>query len=151
MVRAARKRVSSRAMSDSSVQSDPSVCTVRLEESGPEGFVVSVPHTEYMLRLHVKGAVHAAVGKRVRGVISGNAQKFHRASAGGECIEPVEGHPRIVQGRVRATDVAGNRVLVQAVVPMWVTPAAGQSASDFHAGDFVNFYMESGVSFAPSA
>ena len=46
---------------------------------------------------------------------------------------------------------AGNRVLVQAVVPMWVTPAAGQSANDFQPGDFVNFYMESGVSFAPSA
>ena len=149
MVRAARKRVSSRAMSDSSVQSDPSVCTVRLEESGPEGFVVSVPHTEYMLRLHLKGSAHAAVGKRIRGVISGTAQKFHRASAGGEFIEPVEGHPRIVQGRIRAVDAAANRVLLQAVVPMWVSIAAGQSASEFHAGDFVNFYMESGVSFAP--
>ena len=138
-------------MSDSSVQSDPSVSTVRLEETGPEGFVVSVPGTEYMLRLHLKGSVHAAAGKRVRGVISGSAQKFHRASAGGEFIEPVEGHPRIVQGRVRATDVGANRVLVQAVVPMWVTPAAGQSARDFQAGDFVNFYMESGVSFAPVA
>ena len=138
-------------MSDTSVHSDPSVCQVRLEESGPEGFVVSVPHTDYMLRLHLKGAVHAAPGKRVSGVISGQAQKFHRAHAGGEFIEPVSGHPRIVQGRVRATDPGSNRVLVQAVVPMWVTPAAGQSAADFRAGDFVNFYMESGVTFAPLA
>jgi hypothetical protein len=34
---------------------------------------------------------------------------------------------------------------------MWVTLDAGQSARDFAAGDFVNFYMESGVVFAPQA
>jgi hypothetical protein len=129
-------------MSDATISADPAVCRARLEESGPEGFVISVPGTEYVLRLHLKGATSVAPGK---------AQKVHRASAGGEFIEPVEGHPRIVQGRVRATDLASNRVLVQAVVPMWITPAAGQSARDFHAGDFVNFYMESGVTFAPNA
>ena len=113
--------------------------------------MVSVPGSAYMLRLHAQGAAPTAVGKRVRGIVSGQAQKLHKASAGGEFIEPVAGHPRIVQGRVRATDLERNRVLVQAVVPMWVTPATGQSARDFHAGDFVNFYMESGVSFAPIA
>ena len=136
-------------MSESTATSDPAVCHARLEESGPEGFVISVPHTEYMLRLHLKGSTGVAAGKRIQGVISGQAQKFHRAHAGGEFIEPVEGHPRIVQGRIRAVDTAANRVLLQAVVPMWVSIAAGQSASEFHAGDFVNFYMESGVSFAP--
>ena len=138
-------------MSDTAISADPAVCRARLEESGPEGFVISLPGTEYMLRLHLKGATAVAPGKRISGVITGTAQKFHRASAGGGFIEPVEGHPRIVQGRVRATDASANRVLVQAVVPMWVTPAAGQSARDFHAGDFVNFYMESGVTFAPTA
>jgi hypothetical protein len=138
-------------MSDTAISADPAVCRARLEESGPEGFVISLPGTEYMLRLHLRGATAVAPGKRISGVITGTAQKFHRASAGGEFIEPVEGHPRIVQGRVRATDASANRVLVQAVVPMWVTPAAGQSARDFHAGDFVNFYMESGVTFAPTA
>jgi len=138
-------------MSDATISADPAVCRARLEESGPEGFVISVPGTEYVLRLHLKGATSVAPGKRISGVITGSAQTVHRASAGGEFIEPVEGHPRIVQGRVRATDLASNRVLVQAVVPMWITPAAGQSARDFHAGDFVNFYMESGVTFAPNA
>lgn len=151
MVRAVPKRVSFASMSDSTVHADPSVCQVRIEESGPEGFVVSVPHTEYLLRLHLKGSCHAAPGKRVSGTITGQAQKLSRALAGGEFIEPVCGHPRIVQGRVRATDAGTNRVLVQAVVPMWVTPAAGQSATEFRAGDFVNFYLESGVSFAPVA
>jgi len=138
-------------MSDTTISGDPAVCHARLEEASPEGFVISVPHTEYLLRLHQKGHTAVAPGKRIEGVITGQAQKFHRASAGGEFIEPVEGHPRIVQGRIRAVDAAANRVLLQAVVPMWVTPAAGQSARDFAAGDFVNFYMESGVTFAPKA
>jgi hypothetical protein len=65
--------------------------------------------------------------------------------------EPVEGHPRIVQGRAREVDAAGNRILLQAVIPMWITLATDQSAREFHAGDIVNFYMESGVVFTPQA
>jgi hypothetical protein len=87
----------------------------------------------------------------VSGVVSGRAQKLHRAHAGGEFIEPVEGHPRIVQGRVRETDPTGNRLLLQAVVPMWITLSADQSARSFMPGDIVNFYMESGVVFTPQA
>jgi hypothetical protein len=138
-------------MSDSTISGDPSVCQVRLEDTSDGGFVVSVPGTQYHLRLHPTAAVTTPVGRRLRGVIAGTAQKLHRAHAGGEFIEPSEGHPRIVQGRVRESDPAGNRLLVQAVVPMWITLSAGQSARDFHAGDFVNFYMESGVTFAPQA
>lgn len=138
-------------MSDATISADPAVCRARLEESGPEGFVISVPGTEYVLRLHLKGATSVAPGKRISGVITGSAQKVHRASAGGEFIEPVEGHPRIVQGRIREVDASANRVLLQAVVPMWISLEAGQSARDFAAGDFVNFYMESGVTFAPNA
>jgi hypothetical protein len=133
-----------------------STCTVRLEEvrgsAGPAGagaFVLSVPGTEYVLDLVAGGATSAPVGKRVNGVVSGRAQKLHRAHAGGEFIEPVEGHPRIVQGRVRETDPTGNRLLLQAVVPMWITLSADQSARSFLAGDIVNFYMESGVVFTP--
>ncbi|MFZ9881361.1 MAG: hypothetical protein ACO3QC_08170 [Phycisphaerales bacterium] len=124
-------------------------CTVRLEGRHGSNLHLSVPGTEYVLEL--VGATTVAEGKRVQGTIAGRAQKLHRASAGGEFIEPVEGHPRIVQGRVRESDLAGNRLLVQAVVPMWISLGAGQSARDFHAGDIVNFYMESGVTFAPLA
>jgi hypothetical protein len=34
---------------------------------------------------------------------------------------------------------------------MWITLATDQSAREFHAGDIVNFYMESGVVFTPQA
>ncbi|MFM7260019.1 MAG: hypothetical protein ACKO3W_05385, partial [bacterium] len=126
-------------------------CRVRLEEATSSDIVVSIPGTEYVLALRAGGPTSAAPGKRLSGTLSGRAQKFHRATAGGEFIEPVEGHPRIVQGRIREVDPTGNRVLLQAVIPMWVTLETGQSARDFAAGDFVNFYMESGVVFAPDA
>ena len=132
-----------------------STCTVRLEEvrgtAATGSFVLSVPGTEYVLDLVAGGTTTAPLGKRVTGVVSGRAQKLHRAHAGGEFIEPVEGHPRIVQGRVRETDPTGTRLLLLAVVPMWITLSADQSARSFMAGDIVNFYMESGVVFTPQA
>ena len=135
-----------------------STCTVRLEEirdaastGATRLYVLSVPGTEYVLDLVAGGPTAAALGKRVQGVVSGRAQKLHRAHAGGEFIEPVEGHPRIVQGRVRETDPTGNRLLLQAVVPMWISLSADQSARAFMPGDIVNFYMESGVVFTPQA
>jgi hypothetical protein len=134
----------------------PDISTLRLEEilrdSRPGGALrLSIPGTEYVLDLAAGGATSVALGKRVSGVVSGRALKLHRTHAGGEFIEPVEGHPRIVQGRVRDTDPAGNRILLQAVVPMWITLATDQRAQEFHAGDIVNFYMESGVVFTPHA
>jgi hypothetical protein len=130
---------------------DLTTCHARLEEATSDSFVLSVPGTEYVLRLTAAGRTATAPGKRIAGTVTGKAQKFHRAHAGGEFIEPVEGHPRIVQGRIREVDAAGNRVLLSAVIPMWVSLMAGQSARDFAAGDIVNFYMESGVTFAPNA
>lgn len=136
---------------------ESSNCTLRLEEvredrrNGPSGgtLVLSVPGTEYTLELSAGSRTAVAVGKRVSGEISGKAQKLHRAHAGGEFIEPVEGHPRIVQGRVRETDASGNRLLIHAVVPMWISLSSDQSARGFMPGDIVNFYMESGVVFTP--
>jgi hypothetical protein len=127
------------------------LAAVRLEEAKGGKMVVSVPGTDYLLELVPAAATATPVGKRLTGTIMGRAQKFHRATAGGEFIEPVEGHPRIVQGRIREVDAAGNRVLLHAVVPMWVSLSSGQTATSFQPGDFVNFYMESGVQFAPTS
>lgn len=135
-----------------------SVSTFRLEEvrasskpGAPGTLLLSVPGTEYTLELVAGAQTGVAVGKRVSGVVSGRAQKLHRAHAGGEFIEPVEGHPRIVQGRVRETDPTANRILLQAVVPVWISLSSDQSARSFMAGDIVNFYMESGVVFTPQS
>ncbi|MBX3355336.1 MAG: hypothetical protein KF724_06530 [Phycisphaeraceae bacterium] len=125
---------------------------VRVDSASDELVVLSVPGSEY--RLHLKpGAPLAAFpgepGRRVEGVINGRALRMHRASAGGAFIEPIEGHPRIVQGRVLAGDLERNRLLVRAAVPIWFDLCEGQLASDFQTGDLVNFYAESGTTFTP--
>ena len=61
------------------------------------------------------------------------------------------GQPRIVQGVVRGVDQASNRLLCDVVVPMWVEPFDGQQATEFTAGDMVNFYVQSGITFTPVA
>ena len=77
---------------------------------------------------------------------------MHRADAGGRFIEPVHGQPRIVQGTVSRVDAANDRLLMDIVIPMWITVetgVTGQSASDFQTGELLNFYLESGTRFVP--
>ena len=86
-------------------------------------------------------------------MIEARALKLHRASAGGRFIEPVHGRPRIVQGTVYEVDLARDRLLMDVVVPMWVTvetAVTGQAASEFSQGDLLNFYVESDISFTPT-
>ena len=71
------------------------------------------------------------------------------AQSGGIFVEPSEGHARIVQGRVIATDTRSNMVLADVVVPMWIAVPQGQAASDFATGDLLNFYVQSGSTIEP--
>jgi hypothetical protein len=117
----------------------------------PTRVQVSVPGTAYRLELVLDGdaaALHPRVGKRVAGVIRGRAQRVWNAAAGGCFIEPVWGHPRIVQGRVLAVDPDSNAVLLDLAVPAWMTLEASQSAASYQTGDLLNFYCESGVRFS---
>ena len=113
--------------------------------------VLGVPGTEY--RLHLVPTISheeitTPVGKRIRGEIVAEALKINRERGGGGFIEPVWGEPRIVGGKVLA--VEAGRVLVEAAVPMWVVlDGAGQSATDFAAGQMINFYVRSGSRFRP--
>ncbi len=116
-----------------------------------------MPRYEYKLDLVFDGdaaalaALAGREGKRLSGVIRGKAQRMWAARAGGCFIEPIWGHPRIVQGRVLATDLERNAVLLDLVVPAWFDLDASQSAAEFQTGDMLNFYVESGVRFTPSA
>ena len=121
-----------------------------LDELGGEHLVLAVPGTEYRLRLAIaadgsKMASH--VGKRIKGRIHATALRMHAAQAGGRFVEPVWGAPRIVSGGVLTVDEAKNRLLVDVAVPMWVTMADGQQATDFTEGQMVNFYVTSSTSF----
>jgi hypothetical protein len=58
-----------------------------------------------------------------------------------------------VQGTVYEVDGPNDRLLMDVVVPMWITvesEVTGQVASDFAQGDLLNFYLESGTSFTPA-
>lgn len=118
------------------------------------GLELGVPGTEYRLHLTCEGdpqrlAPNPAT-RRVRGSIHGKALKLSAARGGGRFIEPLWGHPRIVQGTVLEADAAGNRLLVDLVVPAWLTLDAGQSTAEFPRGTLVNMYLASGMTFRPA-
>lgn len=136
------------------------VARVVLEEllpasaTAPARVRVSLPGLAYRTELVLAGdaaALAARVGKRVQGIIRGKAQRAWQATAGGCFIEPVWGAPRIVQGRVLAVDLDANAVLLDLAFPAWVTLEPSQGAGAFQTGDMLNFYVESGMSFTPSA
>lgn len=122
-----------------------------LESANGSEITISIPGTEYRLRFAQGGATAVHPGKRIKGHIHAKALRMHKADAGGGFIEPIMGQPRIVQGVVRGVDQASNRLLCDVVVPMWVEPFDGQQATEFTAGDMVNFYVQSGITFTPVA
>ena len=144
-------------MTEASSMSD--VGTFVLEEDPTdERVVLGVHGTDYLLELtptithDLFPEPRSKRNRRIRGVIQGRALKMHHAQAGGRFVEPVHGQPRIVQGTVYEVDSANDRLLMDVVVPMWITvesEVTGQVASDFKAGDLLNFYLESGTSFTP--
>jgi hypothetical protein len=122
-----------------------------LESANGNEITIALPGTDYRLRFTQGGPTAVHPGKRVKGVVRMKALRMHKAEAGGAFIEPMMGQPRIVQGVVRGVDAGANRLLVDVVVPMWVEPFDGQQATEFTAGDMVNFYAQSGASFTPVA
>jgi hypothetical protein len=123
-----------------------------LLEKSDDALVIGVPGTNYRIQLRptVPGsAIATAIGKRILGRVRGKAQRMHAARAGGRFIEPVYGHPRIVNGTVLEVDAAQSRVLVDMVIPAWLTLAEGQAPADLIRGQTVNMYVESGMTFEP--
>ena len=123
-----------------------------------DGVVVGVHGTDYRLELNSTvepedfPAPKSQRNRRIHGVIEARALKLHLATAGGRFIEPVHGRPRILQGTVYEVDLAKDRLLMDVVVPMWVTvetEVTGQAASEFSQGDLLNFYVESDIRFTP--
>lgn len=123
------------------------LCRAMLESATDGLVVLTVPGTDYQLHLVPVGRVATEPGKRVRGRIRGQALRLHVAQAGGKFIEPVYGHPRIVQGTVMAHGSDGASVLVDMVVPAWLSLEGDQRAADFPIGTMVNMYVASGMTF----
>lgn len=108
----------------------------------PAVVVLTVPNTDYKIRLLPQGGdlapFAARVGQKVIGRVRVEAKRIDRVGAGGRYVEPVFGRPRRVQGMVRA--VEGGAVVVGAgngLSVHLVPTAPGQSASQFVVDDFV--------------
>ncbi|MSR41577.1 MAG: hypothetical protein EXS10_06720 [Phycisphaerales bacterium] len=131
----------------------PTICRATLLRAADGRVVIRPLSTEYEISFELPKSVACPVeaGHRIEGSIHARAQKMHLAQAGGEFIEPLVGSPRIVQGKIRQIDVAANALLIEAIIPMWMTLAEGQSASSMALGTLVNFYVEPGAIFQPKA
>lgn len=133
------------------------LATVRgvLEATIDGKIVFSLPGTGYRLHLVptiAAEAIPTPIGKRIKGTIHARALRMFKAAGGGggQFIEPLEGAPRIVAGRVTHVDATNRRVLVNVPVPVWMTLAEGQPTDMFTEGDMVNCYVESGTRFQPA-
>ena len=126
----------------------------KLREREGELLVLAPTDTAYELSLVAAGHVEATAGQRVSGHMEAVALAIHPATAGGRFIEPIQGQPRIVAGRVIEVDQAAGRVLLESVVPMTLSI---QSHADMahciercSSGEFVNCHVDSGSRFVPS-
>jgi len=132
---------------------DPrAIARLVLESAGDDRIILSVPGTDY--RLHLAPAVPAKPiatppGKRLKGAIHARALRIHPAKGGGRFIEPIDGMPRIVAGAVLSVDAEARQAIVDVGVPMVVSMREDQDLSVLVEGELVNFYVESGATFAP--
>lgn len=117
------------------------------KESG--AVVLTIPGTDYKLRLETAGTIGNEPGKRILGVIRANARRIDVTDTGGRYIEPVYGRPRRIQGTIEAIDKETDDVSVRVHEQIvFVCKTNGlQHASDFTPGQFVTFEMEPGARF----
>lgn len=139
----------SEAAAPSSPTTPPMVHGV-VDEVHAEWVQVRVPSTDYRLRLVPAEGLSFAKGDKVAGIIRAQALRMDVIPAGGRYIEPVQGRPRRVQGRVIGGDVSANEVYVKAGPSVVVTPMAPQRASDFAIGQMVSFDVKAGASIEPT-
>lgn len=111
---------------------------------------LALPGTDYVLDLSIADSRNFADGQRFKGRIAGQALRMFATAGGGAFIEPAVGEPRIVAGRVLTVDVARRRILIEAVVPMWLDFDDRQPAEQFVVGELVNCYVASGISITPA-
>lgn len=127
----------------------PPVVSGEVDAVHAEWVQVRVPGTDYRLRLVPAEGLSAAVGDKVDGIIRAQALRMDVIPAGGRYIEPVQGRPRRIQGRVIGGNVDLNEVYIKAGPSVVVTPMAPQRASDFAIGQMVSFDVRDGATIEP--
>lgn len=134
----------SQAAAPSSPTTPPVVSGV-VDQVHADWVQVRVPDTDYRLRLVPAEGFSARVGDKVRGIIRAQALRMDVVPAGGRYIEPVQGRPRRIQGRVIGGNVSLNEVYIKAGPGVVITPMAPQRASDFSIGQMVSFDVRNGA------
>ncbi len=150
----ARDIIAAMNSSNMDVQSE-SIARGVIESVSGDKIILALPHSDYRVQLTLAGSVESdalTVGKRIKGVIEAKALRMFKAAGGGggQFIEPLDGAPRIVAGRVMLVDGSGRRLLVDAAAPMWMSLVDGDDPDKFAVGDMVNCYVESGTRFTPA-
>ena len=92
------------------------------------------------------------VNKPVRGVVHVKARKLYSVPSGGNFVAPIMGEPRIVQGRVVASEA--RQLLVHAGGSLLVDLPRTEDAIDLHSGaieigSMVNVVCLPGASYLP--
>lgn len=134
-------------MSEAAAPSSPTIPPVVsgvVDEVHAEWVQIRVPGTNYRLRLVPAEGLSVAVGDKIEGVIRAQALRMDVIPAGGRFIEPVQGRPRRVQGRIVGGNVDRNEVYIKAGPGVVVTPMAPQRAGDFSIGQIVSFDVREG-------
>lgn len=137
------------------VAAEPGLTQGQLEGVEDNRVIVSLPGTDYRLRLELDAARKdrlPAAGQRVEGIIRAVARRVDKAHVGGRFIEPVYGRPRRVQGRVAAVDDQQRTLTVQCAPGCALVITLGdprQQARDFEIGDIVGFDVQRGACFEP--
>ena len=119
----------------------------RIREHDGDQLVLAPSGNAYELGFMAQGPIVASVGQRVSGHVEAEALTVHAAEAGGRFIEPVQGQPRIVAGRIASIDPPNGRVLLDSVIPITLHLRTHDDLAQCVEGGFVNCHVESGALF----
>jgi hypothetical protein len=120
-----------------------------LAEQREGEIVLTVPTTDYRIRLKTYQPISTPIGKRLVGIIRAQARRVDVVHTGGCYIEPVYGRPRRVQGEILEIDPSGQTITVHAgAAPIVCKLSSQQRVGSFKVGDFVSFDVLEGASFS---
>ena len=114
--------------------------------------VLSFPNNSFQSVLATSAddaeALRSRIGEMVIGRISAKARKIVVPQAGGRRLDPCLGEPRRVMGTVVGLDPIANVLVVNAGVPVLLTPTApAQHAKDFANAEFIACDILPGMNF----
>jgi hypothetical protein len=136
-------------MTTTKQQTNPNLATGVAADVTDQAFTLAIPGSDY--RVHLVCNARPADGKRITGVITAQARRIDKIRCGGAFLEPIEGRPRLAQGRVRAIDKAKQTITVGAgATPIVFKVNAMQRAEDFDPGEMVTLGIEPGAAFTPA-